>query len=434
MDEQNNGSWWDGGSQAQDNKLDGGQEQNKIVTTPGVNKKKRTWLYIVGVLCGILVIGGGVFGVLYLINQGQKGETADGSGSVAVNNTELKGGSVTTTIGGKSVTYTATYVVDGVEATISSGTYASAKDDENVFLVINGGSLVIDGNVTVEKSGSEDFQGRGDDYSFYGTNSAIVVVGDGSSATINGAAIKTEVSGANAVVATNGGVVGISDSTIVTTKDNSRGLHATYKGAIEADDVKITTQGGSCAALATDRGEGTVIANGMTLSTAGAGSPLIYSTGKIEVSDSTGTATGAQIAVVEGKNSVSLENCNFSTNGNGNRNGVDNAGVMIYQSMSGDAGGGTGSFVARASTLTVLADSSVYMTTPFFFVTNTMAMIDLNDVALNFSDASYLISAVGTSEWGQVGNNGGKVTITETNMTATNTLTNVDAISSVSGL
>ena len=50
----------------------------------------------------------------------------------------------------------------------------------------------------------------------------------------------------------------ISDSTITTTgSSSSRGLDATYGGYIEADNVKITTRGGSCATLATDRGEGT---------------------------------------------------------------------------------------------------------------------------------------------------------------------------------
>ena len=54
----------------------------------------------------------------------------------------------------------------------------------------------------------------------------------------------------------------ISDSNITTTgTGSSRGLDATYGGYIEAENVKITTQGGSCATLATDRGEGTVITN-----------------------------------------------------------------------------------------------------------------------------------------------------------------------------
>lgn len=364
------------------------------------------------------------------------GKTDDSGSDVTkpLDNTTLSSGMVSTTIDGKTVTYSGAYVVDGIEATIGSGTYESTKDDQVVFLVINGGKLTITGDVTINKTGSENFQGRGDNYSFYGTNSAIVVVGKDSSASINGATITTSVSGANAVVATNSGSVKIINSTISTTKDNSRGLHATYNGTIDANSVSITTQGGSCAALATDRGEGTVVAKKMKLSTAGAGSPLIYSTGAITVSESTGTSTGAQIAVVEGKNSIVLSDCEFTANGVGNRNNVDNAGVMIYQSMSGDASTGTGSFKATDCTFTVLEDSEVYQTTPFFFVTNTTATIELDNVTASFYEDVYFILAAGTNEWGRSGSNGGKVSVTVNNVTLSNTGIGVDDISSVSGL
>ena len=361
-------------------------------------------------------------------------KSGTGNYSIIDENANLTSGSVTTTVGGKSVTYKGAYVVDGVEATISSGTYESTTDDEVVFLVINGGSLRIDGEVTINKSGSADFAGRGDNYSFYGINSAITVVGEGSSVEINGAKINTTVSGANAVVATNGATAVVSGAEISTIKDNSRGLHATYGGTINADNTKITTQGGSCAVLATDRGTGTVVADNMTLSTAGAGSPLIYSTGNISVTNSTGVATGAQIAVVEGKNSISLQGCEFSANGNGNRNGVDNAGVMIYQSMSGDASVGTGSFTATDCTLTVLASSSVYNVTPFFFITNTDATIDLTGTTASFNAGEKFISALGTNEWGKGGSNGGRVTVDLSDVNATNTEIETDSISSVSGL
>ncbi|MBQ1298338.1 hypothetical protein IIY24_00665 [Candidatus Saccharibacteria bacterium] len=364
-------------------------------------------------------------------HDGQEGTKNENS---SVESSELGSGDVSVTIDGKTIKYAGAYVVDGVDTEINSGTYESTKDDEAVFLVINGGSLKIDGDVEINKTGSEDFQGRGDNYSFYGMNSAIVVVGEDSSASINGATIKTDVSGANAVVSTDGGEVVIEDSKISTTKDNSRGLHATYGGSINASKVEISTLGGSCASLATDRGEGTIVADNMTLSTAGAGSPLIYSTGSITVTDSKGTATGAQIAVVEGKNSISLDGCDFSAYGNGNRKGIDNAGVMIYQSMSGDAGEGTGTFEATDCTLAVLPESEVYDETPFFFVTNTTAEIELTDTEIDFSDSKQFISALGTSEWGKSGSNGGNVTLTASGLIVTNTKVEVDSISSVEGL
>lgn len=414
-------------------------KDEKIKATYKLGGRSNWGMYVgIGVVVAVVI---GVIVAVIVMNMKNDGVQDGGAGSTSVTetvvvgeNTELASGSVTTTIGGKSITYSAAYIVDGIEATISSGIYESVGDDEVVFLVINGGSLKIDGDVTIDKTGSEDFAGRGDDYSFYGMNSAIVVVGEDSSAEIDGAKINTSVSGANAVVATDGATAVIKNSTIATTKDNSRGLHATYDGVINADDVNISTQGGSCAALATDRGAGTVVADNMTLSTAGAGSPLIYSTGKITVTNSTGTATGAQIAVVEGKNSINLQGCEFSANGNGNRNGVDNAGVMIYQSMSGDASMGTGSFTATDCTLMVLSSSGVYDVTPFFFITNTDATIDLTGTTISFDASEKFISALGTSEWGKSGSNGGNVTVSLSDVDATNTEVEVDSISSVSGL
>lgn len=351
----------------------------------------------------------------------------------AVEASSLPSGTVTTTIGGKTVSYTAKYVVDGVTARANGGTYESTSDDEVVFLVINGGKLLIE-NATINKTGSADFNGRGDNYSFYGTNSAIVVVGEGSQIGMANVTVNTSTGGANAVVATDSGSVISGEITINTTKDSSRGLHATYGGKIISNGGVITTQGQSSAALATDRGAGTVKAAGMELSTAGAGSPLIYSTGEISVASSTGIATGAQIAVVEGKNSIEINDCDFSTNGIGNRNSVDNAAIMIYQSMSGDASMGMGEFYAADSKLTVLPESSVYATTPFFFVTNTTANIELSNVVANFYADGYFVLAAGTNEWGKTGSNGGIVTIEATDLTATNTNIGMDEISEVKGL
>lgn len=429
------------------------------------SKGKTVCLAIVLALLGICVITGGTVAVLKYISDQQSSsecnsdetncdaatsdattdtssETPTYSGTVETktestittsDGSTLGNKTVTATIGGKSLTYSGAYVIDGIEVTIDGGDFSTATDDQNTFLVINGGKLTLS-HATIEKSGSASFSGRGDNYSFYGLNSAVVVVGSGSEATLDNVVISTTVSGANAVAATNAGSVNITNSEIATTKDNSRGLHATYTGTITADTVTIATQGGSCASLATDRGAGTVTANDMTLSTAGAGSPLIYSTGDITVSNSTGTATGAQIAVVEGKNSITVKNSKLNANGIGNRNNVDNAGVMIYQSMSGDASVGTGNFTAEDSTLTVLSSSSQYTNTPFFFITNTSAVIKLTNVTANFSSDQNFISALGTSEWGKSGSNGGMVTYTGTNVTATNTSVNVDSISSVSGL
>ena len=148
-----------------------------------------------------------------------------------------------------------------------------------------------------------------------------------------------------------------------------------------------------------------------TLSTTGSGSPLIYSTGIITVSGTTGTSTGAQAVVVEGKNSASvLDSSNLNCHGLPNRNNVDICGVMLYQSMSGDADSGTSTFTCQTSTISIDSSSTVYSTAPMFFITNTDAVINVEDCTLTYGSSIFL-KAAGTSEWGTSGSNGGVVTL-----------------------
>ncbi|MCR4733808.1 MAG: hypothetical protein K5829_02235 [Treponema sp.] len=334
---------------------------------------------------------------------------------------------------GSTTTISAAYLIDGVTVEITSGEYSSASgsSDQVVFLVINGGSLKITGTsdspVEISKSGSAASGGQvGDDYNFYGINSGIVVSGSASSATIEYATIASSSNGSNAIVSTNGANVTIKNSTITTSGSaGSRGLHCTYDGSISADTVSITTQGASCASLATDRGGGTINASNMTLKTNSAGSPLIYSTGEINVSDSTGSANNAQMIVIEGASSATLDGCDFTCTGKGNRTGtsesntsshtVDAGGIMIYQSMSGDSSDGTDYFTASDSTLEVTTSGI-----PMIYVTNITAEIELsNNTFTQASSSDYFIIAEETDQWGSVGSNGGKVTLTVTSQDLT---------------
>ena len=225
---------------------------------------------------------------------------------------------------------------------------------------------------------------------------------------------------------------------ITTYSDKSRGLDATYNGIINAKNVIINTNGQSCAALATDRGEGEVHVTNSELNTgvskqSGRGSPIIYSTGNITVANSIGTAYVSQIACIEGKNSIELSNCDLSAAAGGNRqdNGdyVDLGGVFIYQSMSGDADVGTSTFTAKDSVLSILSDSDCYESAPMFHVTNTKAIINVEKTELNFG-SGILLDVSGQSQWGTVGSNGGELTFNAKDETLDGNII-VDSISSL---
>ena len=301
------------------------------------------------------------------------------------------------------------YSYTSINENLSGKTLSSKTSDQSVVYITQSGISISDSNLNKESGDSS----KTENSEFYGVNAAVLVNGGG--LTLTGGTITTAAKGANAIVATNNGNVKITGTEITSTSSGSaRGLHATFGGKIEANNVKISTKGGSCATLATDRGEGTVSCTECTLSTAGAGSPLIYSTGDITVSKTTGTATGAQAVVIEGKNTATVkEASNLKCNGLPNRKTVDQCGIMLYQSMSGDAASGTSVFNCDKSTIEIQSSSSVYSTAPMFFVTNTQSKINLEECTFKYGSNIFL-KAEGTSEWGNIGSNGGVVTLTLT--------------------
>ena len=305
--------------------------------------------------------------------------------------------------------------------------YETSTSDESTIKVSDGGNATVDG-ATVNKTGGDSSNTENSE--FYGVNAGILTT-KGSTTTIKNSKITTNAKGANAIFATGEDAkVYVSDTTITTTgESSSRGLDATYGGYIEADNVTITTQGGSCATLATDRGEGTVIAKNSKLETNGSGSPIIYSTGNISISNTTGTSNGSQMVVIEGKNSATVEDSTLVCSGKGNRGDTDHSGIMIYQSMSGDASEGTGTFTAKNSSLTISENSNYYKTAPMFFITNTEAIINLTNTKLSYG-SNLLISNKGTSEWGNSGSNGGNLTLNATNQELTGNV-EVDNISTL---
>ncbi len=316
--------------------------------------------------------------------------------------------------------------VDG-EVTTLSGSYEATKEDESVVVVRNGGEATLEGT-TINKSSGDSSDTE--DSELYGVNAGILVVAD-SLATINNATITTSANGSNAVFSTGSNSrIYIYNSTITTTGSSSaRGLDATYGGYIEADTVVVTTEGDSCASVATDRGEGTVNVTNSSLETNGTGSPVVYSTGTITLAETTGTANNSQMAVIEGKNSLTITNSTLEASGKGNRNDVDQAGIMIYQSMSGDASEGTGTFYAKDSTLSITRSSAYYQSAPLFFVTNTTAEITLDSCKLIYGSGTLLL-VEGTDEWGEEGENGGDVTFSAVNQTLVGDII-VDSISTV---
>ena len=289
---------------------------------------------------------------------------------------------------------TAVKTVDGSSLNLVGQNLASTGTNENVLLVRKGGSLTL----TDSKLSKTGDSSSADASNFTGQNA--IILANNSNAVLENLTLTSDADGANAIFATGEKAQVTAKHIKIHTKNNSsRGLDATYGGTIHAEDVDITTEGAHCGALATDRGEGNVIVNGAKIHTSGEGSPCIYSTGNIQLTNGEGVATGSEIAVVEGKNSITLQNANLT--------GHIKHGVMLYQSFSGDANVGVASFTAKDS---VLNNNS---SGPMFYITNTTAKAALENTTLNQSGD--ILVKVTSDRWGSAGKNGGDFTLNAQN-------------------
>lgn len=307
-------------------------------------------------------------------------------------------------------------------AVLSNMSFSSENDDENALRA--DGVTVSLTDCTITKTGSSSNTENGD---FYGMNAALLAE-NGAQVTVTGGEVSTSATNGNGIFSYGSGtVVNVSGTKIRTAERNSGGIQTTGGGKMNAEDLDVQTEGNSSAAIRSDRGGGTVNVNGGTYVTNGTGSPAIYSTADISVSDAVLTANNSEGIVVEGKNSVKLTDCTLSgkMQGTYNDDSENIQCIMIYQSMSGDADVGEAYFEANGGEITSLAGD-------MFYVTNTSCEIKLSGVKFNMADGVFL-RAVGNSSsrgWGKSGENGGDVKMTLTDQTVEGDIV-VDEISSI---
>lgn len=301
-------------------------------------------------------------------------------------------------------TYTGATEITAAQET-TDGIYLSDAYDENALLIDTAEAVTLN-NPTVTKGGDSD---GGDNCSFYGLNAAVLAKG-GATVAITGGTVESDADGANGVfsyggnggrngAAGDGTTVNISDTVITTTGNNAGGIMTTGGGITNAANLTVTTGGRSSAAIRTDRGGGTVSVTGGSYTTGGLGSPAIYSTADITVEDALLTSTLSEGVCIEGKNTVTLKNCDLTasnTQCNGNATFLDT--IMIYQSMSGDADSGTSAFTMTGGSLTSKNGH-------VFHVTNTHAIISLENVAISNEDSEGVLLSVCDDGWNGAENN-----------------------------
>ena len=248
----------------------------------------------------------------------------------------------------------------------------------------------------------------GDDSSFYGVNSGLLVC-DHATVGMNDGFVLTDASGANGIFAYGYANTALDNVTVVTNQNGSGGIMVAGGGTLTAQNCNVWTEGGSSAAIRSDRGSGIMTIDGGTYvsnGSLGTGSPAIYCVADITVSDSILIARNAQAMCFEGRNPGKLYNCYLE--GNYTASDDDEASnVMVYQSMSGDAAEGTSYFTMVDG---VLADKCALSNAKMFYTTNTYCYISLANVEMRYANETepFLLCACNTNMrgWGKAGANG----------------------------
>ena len=319
--------------------------------------------------------------------QGQPG--GDGQGAPG------QGGPGGQSQGVDSYTAVNEYIED---TTVSNETIESTGTDENAALISSGASVTLD-NDTITRT-SEDSKG-GDNSSFYGVGAAVLAT-DGT-AYVKDGSVTTDAAGGAGLFAYGDGTVYASGTIVKTTQDTSGGVHVAGGGTLYGWDLDVETNGESSAAIRSDRGGGTMVIDGGNYVSNGVGSPAIYSTADIAVSNATLTANGSEAICIEGLNSIHLYDCDLTGNMSDLDQNDNTWTVILYQSMSGDSEVGNSTFQMDGGSLTS-ENGGV------FYTTNTESTITLNNVDINYNDDNeFFLQCTGNTNqrgWGQSGVNG----------------------------
>ena len=284
------------------------------------------------------------------------------------------------------------------DTTISNETIESTGTDENAALISSGANVTLD-NDTITRT-SADSQG-GDNSSFYGVGAAVLAT-DGT-AYVKDGSVTTDAAGGAGLFAYDDGTVYASGTTVKTTQDTSGGVHVAGGGTLYGWDLDVETNGESSAAIRSDRGGGTMVIDGGNYVSNGVGSPAIYSTADIAVSNASLTANGSEAVCIEGLNSIHLYDCDLTGNMSDLDQNDNTWTVILYQSMSGDSEVGNSTFQMDGGSLTS-ENGGV------FYTTNTESTITLNNVDINYNDDNeFFLQCTGNTNqrgWGQAGANG----------------------------
>ena len=301
---------------------------------------------------------------------------------------------------GSSIIENQNFVADGI--------------DETCVYVNNGATLSLV-NPRIQKAGPSSSEINSQRY---GLNSACLVRANSRLRLENPKLTTGALSASGAFALGQGAQLTIAGGTLDTTAASSPGVVVAAGATAEITELQLSTKGENSTGIMVGLGSGSLNIRGGKISTSGAKSPCYFSLGTLFADGNTCAVSGAGIAEIDGTSTIALRNVNATAF-------APEYGILLYRSGQNQTLAGNSNFSAEGGTLGTLNNQA-----PLFYVTNTQAQVTLKDVKTEIASGIFL-SASGNPDWGQVGSNGGVVSLTLGNMNVKGSIT-ADRLSSVS--
>ena len=262
-------------------------------------------------------------------------------------------------------------------------------NDKSVIEIENYSEGIIK-DCTIKKTGNSS---KVEDSDKKGLNSA-VRVNQNSNINIENIDVFTDGLGATGIVSVGrDSNVYIKESILNIQNDRSKGILATMKGNIIAENLDIKTFGFKSSAVATDMGGGIIEIKDSSIETHGKDSAGIYSTGNVKAESLEIKTLNTESLCIDGNGSIEINNSNLSSNGK--------RGVMIYYTGPSHDKNHSGTINMKNIDMKVNEG-------PAFYVMNSLGEIVLENV--NIAIKSKIFLKASQDLYGELGQEGAKIT------------------------
>lgn len=208
--------------------------------------------------------------------------------------------------------------------------YTATETDESAVEVSGTAKVTIE-KANIQKTSGE--ASSADASSFRGVNAAVRVYEQGE-LTLSDSEITAEAPNATGVFAYEDGVIVLEDCIVTVSGGGAGGVQVAGGGKLTGHNLTVTSA--SKAAIRSDRGGGTMVLDGGTYRSTGKnGCPAIYSTADITVSNAQCLSEQSRAVIIEGKNTVTLENVTIEGNDQSTKEGSVKANVCCIRARPG---------------------------------------------------------------------------------------------------